>query len=151
MKETQNTFPPSTLFYLLLLSGSGECGNGVCGQSIALHLRRSFLVTLFPCSNMGSFQRDAVLPKLILSGLHIGSSSSRTAPDMGPYHKVHPSGALCSNLGPTQVAASARSPAPAWAPLHSLLLRPGICSDGGLPQAAASFSASPPAPPWSPP
>ena len=142
--------PPSTLFHLLPPSGAGERGNGGYGQSTALLLCRSFSVTLVPCA-VGSHPRDAVLDELIRRGLPTGSSSSRTAPDMGPYHGVHPSGENCSNLAPLRAAAPARSPAPAWSPLHGLQVRPGICSGRGLPQAAASVGAGPPAPPWSPP
>ena len=102
-----------------------------------------------PCA-VGSHPWDTVLDELIRRGLPTGSSSSRTAPDMGPYYGVHPSGENCSNIGPPRAAAPARSPAPAWAPLHGLQVRSGICSGRGLPQAAASISAGPPAPPWSP-
>ncbi|NWZ30868.1 SETBP protein, partial [Asarcornis scutulata] len=149
-KKNKSTFPPSTLFHLLPPSGAGERGNGGYGQSTALLLCRSFSVTLVPCA-VGSHPRDAVLDELIRRGLPTGSSSFRTAPDMGPYHGVHPSGENCSNLAPLRAAAPARSPAPAWAPLHGLQVRPGICSGRGLPQAAASVGAGPSAPPWSPP
>ena len=131
-KKPKASSPPSTLFHLLPPSGTGERGNGGYGQSIALLRRRSFSVTLVPCA-VGSLPWDAVLAELIWHGLHIGSSSSRTAPDMGPYHRVHPSGANCSNQGPPRAAAPARSPAPAWSPLHGLQVWPGICSSRGLP------------------
>jgi len=38
----------------------GVCGDGVCGQCIAVFPQHSCLLTLFPCSDMGS-PRDAVL------------------------------------------------------------------------------------------
>ena len=123
---------------------------GVYGQSIALLCRHSFWDTLIPCA-VGFLPQDTVLGELIWHGLPTGSSFSRTAPDVGPYHGVHPSGADCSNLGPPRAAAPASSPAPAWSPLHGLQVQPGLCSGRGLPQATASVSAGPPAPPWSPP
>ena len=80
--------------YPLLLPPLEWCrgmGNRNCGQTISLHLCRSFLVTLCPCSNVGSLPQDAVLPKLIPCRLLTGSSSLRTAPTwirtMGSIHQ----------------------------------------------------------------
>ncbi|XP_071898545.1 uncharacterized protein [Anas platyrhynchos] len=125
-------------------------GNGSCGQSVILHLRCSFVVTLLllhcgiPPTGCYPSQTDPMWAshrqQLFMNCSH-----------MGPYYRIRPSRANCSNMGPPQVAAPPRHSAPPSAPLHGLQLRPGDCSCGGSPWAAASSRPHPPAPAGAPP
>ncbi|KAK4830730.1 hypothetical protein QYF61_013180 [Mycteria americana] len=55
----------SKLFYLLPPTQLRRMGNGGYGQLIQLYLCRSFLLTLFPCSSMGSSPWETVLHELL--------------------------------------------------------------------------------------
>ena len=71
LHPTPPFFPGSTWLPTLLPSPPEQCrgmGNGGCGQSVMLRLCLSFLLTLFPCSSVGSLPWDTVLHELLQCG-----------------------------------------------------------------------------------
>lgn len=103
-------------------------GNCSCSQSLMFYFFCSFLETLFLCSSVGSLLQDAVLHKLILGGLPIGCSSSRTAPTLVHNMGYSNSGKNCSSMGPPQVGGATRPPSPPKAIFHGLQFHPGVSS-----------------------
>lgn len=100
-----------------------------------VHLCCSFLLTLFPCSTMGSLPWDAVLQELLQRG---------TFPWVVLQECLQHGSHLQGTVHKEQTA-------PAWSLLHGPQLLAGCCSCSGSPWAAASFRTYPPAVAWSPP
>jgi len=101
-------------------------GNGGCGQLITLCLCRSFLppqgglLTLFPCSNMGSLSQETVLHKLLQCESFPRAAILHELPQWGSL----PQGAVLQEQTapawvPHRVTSPASKPAPVWAPLST--------------------------------
>lgn len=120
-------------------------GNGNFGQSIIVFLCCSFLITIFPCSGVGSLPCNTVLQKLLQYGFPARHSQEQPAPAWVPCglwflpENLH--GLLWTGRRSVDCVDSCQKPAAAWA--H----RP----PAGPPQAAGSFGASLPAAVWCPP
>lgn len=100
-----------------------------------VHLCCSFLLTLFPCSTMGSLPWDAVLQELLQRGTFPWVVHQECL-----QHGSHRQGTVHKE-----------QTAPAWSLLHGPQLLVGCCSCTGSPWAAASSGTYPPAVAWSPP
>jgi len=104
--------------------------NGDCSQLILGCLCRSFLLTLFPCSSVGSHPWETVLHKLSQHGSFPGAAV------------LEKQAALA--WVPCGVTSPASKPAPVWAPLSTgPQVLPGACSSAGSPWGHSIFWASP--------
>lgn len=111
-------------------------GNGACGQFIARCLCRSVLLTLLPCSSVGSLPRETVLHQLLQRGSFPGGAvlQEQAAPAWVPHRATSPaskaaparaSHGLCKGRGPRGCAVSTGN-APGKAPEASRGEGPGV-------------------------
>ena len=111
------------------------------------------LLTLFPCSSVGSLPRETVLHKLL---------QQKSFPWAAVLHELFqrgsfPRGAVLQEQTapvwvPHGVTSPASKPAPAWAPLSmSPQVLPRACSSKGFPQGHSLLQIHPPALAWGPP
>jgi len=125
-----NFIPKSSTSSTLLQQCKGM-GNGGCSQFLSLCLCRSFLLTLFPCSCLGSLPWDTIFREL----LQCGSFPRAAVLHKLLQHQSFPQGAVCQEWSapawvPCGVIGPARRPGPAWtllcgatSPATSLLQR----------------------------
>ncbi|KAM9590835.1 uncharacterized protein ACIBXB_005885 [Morphnus guianensis] len=146
--KSQNTFPPplpssqaqlhSRILYQPPPAAQGD-GDGVYTHhtlfSAASSSSGGGLITVFPCSSVGSHPRETVLHELLQRG---------SFPQAAVLHKLlqHGSFPRCAVLqaqtapawAPHGVTSPARKPAP-WAPLSTdPQVLPGACSSAGFPR-----------------
>ena len=93
------------------------------------------LLTLFPCSSVGSLPGETVLHKLLQRGSFPQAAVLHELLQRGPF----PWGAVLQEQAapawvPRGVTSPASKPAPSWAPLSmGLQVLPGTCSSMGFP------------------
>jgi len=113
-------------------------GNGGCGQFITCCFCYSFLLTVFPCSNVGSHSQQTVLHKLLQRESFSRAIVLHKLPQSGslPWH-----GVLQEQTAPVWVPHGVTSPvskpAPAWVSLSLSTgpqMLPGLSSSLGFPQ-----------------
>ena len=148
--KSQNTFPPplpssqaqlhSWILYLRTPAAQGDGEWGLWSVHHTLFSAASSssgggLITLFPCSSVGSLPQETVLHELLQCG---------SFPRAAVLHKLlqHGSFPQCAVLQehtapawvPHGVTSPARKPAP-WAPVSTdPLVLPGACSSAGFPR-----------------
>ena len=95
--QGKTTTQPSSNSFPQALQWNGRMGAVISLQHSSCSTPSRSLTS--PATHV-SLPWNAILPKLILSGLPIGSSSSRTALIWIEVHEIHLSGANCPSTGP---------------------------------------------------
>jgi len=124
-------------------------GNGSYGQFITCCLSRSLslrggLLTLFPCSSMGSLPQETVLHKLLQRESFPPTAALPELPQRGslPWSAVLQEQAAPA-WAPLGVTNPASKPAPLWAPLSTgPQVLAGACSSAGSPWGHSFLQAS---------
>jgi len=102
------------------------------------------LLTLCPCSSMGSLSWETVFHELLQRGSFPQAAALHELPQRGSFPwGFSPSGTGCSSVGPHGVTGPSTKPAPAWAPLTTgPQVLAGACSCAVSPQGHSFLQAS---------